>query len=159
MPMPDGPAPTPLPAFEFSVEDINEPPRYIPEWMFDMKLGTVRPFLTPESTESASIFNLGIRAMHCFFYDAAPFFFREVQKRDRSFVLAYVYEALSYKRFLWNYEDRDSAIGVLTRLDAQLPLIQMNSYEQNLVQAVFIVWAYQPANFNVRCSYFNFVQS
>lgn len=79
------------------------------------ELGTV-DFPTSGSPEAQAHFLRGVAALHSFFYDEAADFFREAQKADPGFVLAYWGEAMTYNHPIWLQEERDAALAALARL-------------------------------------------
>jgi tetratricopeptide (TPR) repeat protein len=60
----------------------------------------------------------GVLLLHSFEYDDAIAAFREAQRIDPGFALAYWGEALSYNQPLWYNENADKARAVLARLGA-----------------------------------------
>ena len=58
----------------------------------------------------------GVLLLHSFEYDDAIAAFREAQRIDPGFALAYWGEALSYNQPLWYNENADKARAVLARL-------------------------------------------
>lgn len=58
----------------------------------------------------------GVALLHSFEYDDAAEAFREAQRRDSSFALAYWGEALTYDHPLWGEHDSTAARAVLARL-------------------------------------------
>jgi proline-specific peptidase len=58
----------------------------------------------------------GVRLLHSFEYGSAAEAFREAQRMDRSFALAYWGEALTHFHLLWEEEDLPAARAVLQRL-------------------------------------------
>jgi tetratricopeptide (TPR) repeat protein len=63
-----------------------------------------------------SAFIRGVLLLHSFEYDDAIDAFRQAQKADPGFAMAYWGEALSYNQPLWLNENLDKARGVLARL-------------------------------------------
>ncbi len=61
-------------------------------------------------------FRQGMAALHSFFYEEAIDLFRQAQRQDPSFAMAYWGEAVSHTRFLWSYEDLEAARAALNRL-------------------------------------------
>lgn len=68
---------------------------------------------SPAAQES---FQRGVAALHSFWYDEAADAFREAQKADAGFVLAYWGEALTYDHPLWGQQDLEAARKALARL-------------------------------------------
>jgi tetratricopeptide (TPR) repeat protein len=60
----------------------------------------------------------GVAALHSFWYDEAADAFREAQKADPGFALAYWGEAMTYNHPIWSEQDRDAARAALERLGA-----------------------------------------
>src|SRR5690349_8059946 len=79
------------------------------------ELGTV-DFPTSGSPAAQTSFLQGVAALHSFFYDEAADLFREAQKADPGFALAYWGEAMTYNHPIWSEEDRDAALAALARL-------------------------------------------
>lgn len=61
-------------------------------------------------------FRQGMAALHSFFYEEAIDLFRQAQRQDPGFAMAYWGEAISQTRFLWNQEDPAAARAALNRL-------------------------------------------
>jgi tetratricopeptide (TPR) repeat protein len=62
-------------------------------------------------------FLTGVKALHNFQFDEAAVAFREAQKADAAFVMAYWGEAMSHNHPLWAQQDVEAAKKVLDRLD------------------------------------------
>lgn len=78
-------------------------------------LGTI---VFPNSGNSAAQqpFLRGIALLHSFEYEEAADAFREAQRADASFALAYWGEALSYSKVLWGLENLPASRAALSRL-------------------------------------------
>jgi tetratricopeptide (TPR) repeat protein len=79
------------------------------------ELGTIN-FPTSAKGPAQSAFLVGVKALHNFEFDTAAEAFREAQKSDPGFALAYWGEAMSYNHPLWAEQDIASARRVLERL-------------------------------------------
>src|SRR5260370_16329501 len=62
-------------------------------------------FPTSGSAEARPVFLRGVTALHLFEYEEANEAFREAQKIDPGFVMAYWGEAMTYHQTLWRHED------------------------------------------------------
>ncbi len=78
-------------------------------------LGTIT-FPTSASAQAQPAFLTGVKALHNFQFDEAGVAFREAQKLDPSFALAYWGEAMSYNHPLWSEQNLDAAEKALKRL-------------------------------------------
>jgi tetratricopeptide (TPR) repeat protein len=78
-------------------------------------LGVVA-FPNSGAPEAQSAFLNGVRRLHSFEYQSAADAFREAQRLDRDFALAYWGEALTHFQLLWEAEDVPAASTVLRRL-------------------------------------------
>jgi hypothetical protein len=78
-------------------------------------LGTIT-FPTSASAQAQPAFLTGVKALHNFQFDEAAVAFREAQKLDPTFALAYWGEAMSYNHPLWAEQNLDAASKALTRL-------------------------------------------
>jgi tetratricopeptide (TPR) repeat protein len=72
-------------------------------------------FPTSGKPEAQAHFLRGVAALHSFWYDEAADAFRDAQKADPAFSLAYWGEALTYDHPIWGEQDRDAARAVLAR--------------------------------------------
>jgi tetratricopeptide (TPR) repeat protein len=79
------------------------------------ELGTIA-FPTSGDQAAQPAFVEGVKALHSFQFDEAALAFREAQKIDADFALAYWGEAMSYNHPLWAQQDADAARRVLERL-------------------------------------------
>jgi Tfp pilus assembly protein PilF len=79
------------------------------------RLGTI-DFPTSGSRAATPHFIRGVLFLHSFEYDAAADEFRQAQKVDPSYVMAYWGEAMTYTHPVWNEQDRDAALKALARL-------------------------------------------
>lgn len=79
------------------------------------ELGRVA-FVNSGSEEAQEPFQQGVAALHSFFYDEAADLFREAQRRDPSFAMAYWGEALTHNHPLWRQQDKDAALEALGKL-------------------------------------------
>ncbi|HWM89833.1 MAG TPA: hypothetical protein VN493_03630 [Thermoanaerobaculia bacterium] len=73
-------------------------------------------FPTSGSPEAQAHFVRGVAALHSFWYDEAADAFREAQKADPGFALAYWGEAMTYNHPIWSEQDREAALAALERL-------------------------------------------
>lgn len=79
------------------------------------ELGRV-DFPTSGSPAAREPFLRGVAALHSFWYEEAADAFREAQKADPGFAMAYWGEAMTYNHPIWYEQDRDAARAVLARL-------------------------------------------
>ena len=75
-------------------------------------------FPTSGSPQAQSAFLRGVLLLHSFEYDDAIASFRDAQKTDTGFAMAYWGEALCYNQPLWLNENLDKARAALARLAA-----------------------------------------
>lgn len=75
-------------------------------------------FPTSGSPAAQAPFLRGVAALHSFWYDEAADAFREAQKADPGFAMAYWGEAMTYNHPIWYEQDRDAARAALARLAA-----------------------------------------
>ena len=68
------------------------------------------------AAEAQESFIRGVLFLHSFEYDDAGEAFREAQRTDPDFAMAYWGEAMSYNHPVWRQQDRESAVAVLERL-------------------------------------------
>ncbi len=73
-------------------------------------------FPTSGSVAAQPHFIRGVLFLHSFEYDDAAEAFREAQRLDSGFAMAYWGEAVTYTHPMWNQQDRDAARAVLERL-------------------------------------------
>jgi tetratricopeptide (TPR) repeat protein len=73
-------------------------------------------FPTSGGQEAQPAFLNGVRLLHSFEYGSAAEAFRQAQRIDRSFALAYWGEALTHFHLLWEEEDLPAARAVLQQL-------------------------------------------
>jgi tetratricopeptide (TPR) repeat protein len=78
-------------------------------------LGTIS-FPNSGSAAAQPAFIRGMLLLHSFEYPSAATAFREAQKADPGFALAYAGEALTYTHPVWNQQDTAAARAVLARL-------------------------------------------
>jgi tetratricopeptide (TPR) repeat protein len=81
------------------------------------KLGTIR-FPNSGAATAQGPFIRGVLLLHSFEYADAAASFREAQRVDPGFALAYWGEAMTYTHPVWNEQDAGAARAVLTRLGA-----------------------------------------
>jgi tetratricopeptide (TPR) repeat protein len=79
------------------------------------ELGTIT-FPTSGAPAAQPKFLEGIKALHSFQFDEAALAFREAQRIDADFALAYWGEAMSYNHPLWAQQDLEAARAVLEKL-------------------------------------------
>ncbi|MBA3405382.1 MAG: hypothetical protein H0U13_11975 [Gemmatimonadaceae bacterium] len=80
-----------------------------------VKLGTVS-FPNSGSRSAQTPFLRGLALLHSFEYEDAAEAFREAQRADAGFAVAYWGEALTYAKLLWGLDDPAAARSVLARL-------------------------------------------
>src|SRR5213593_4562360 len=73
-------------------------------------------FPTSGKSEAQKRFLRGALLLHSFEFDDAAEEFREAQKLDPGFAMAYWGEAMTFNHPLWMEQDRDAALAVLKRL-------------------------------------------
>lgn len=73
-------------------------------------------FPTSGSPAAQEHFLQGVAALHNFWYDEAADAFREAQKADPGFAMAYWGEAMTYNHPIWTEQDREAALAALARL-------------------------------------------
>src|SRR5213082_3776183 len=79
------------------------------------RLGTI-DFPTAGAPAARARFIRGVLLLHSFEYGDAAQAFREAQRLDPGFALAYWGEAMTYTHPLWNEQDRTAALAALRRL-------------------------------------------
>ncbi len=79
------------------------------------RLGTIS-FPNSGAASAQGPFVRGMLLLHSFEYPSAAIAFREAQKADPAFAMAYACEALTYTHPVWNQQDVVAAKAVLTRL-------------------------------------------
>lgn len=72
-------------------------------------------FPTSGKPEAQAHFLRGVAALHSFWYDEAADAFREAQKADPAFSMAYWGEAMTYNHPIWSEKDGEAAKAVLAR--------------------------------------------
>ncbi|HVG08136.1 MAG TPA: hypothetical protein VNM67_10555 [Thermoanaerobaculia bacterium] len=72
-------------------------------------------FPTSGKPEAQAHFLRGVAALHSFWYDEAADAFRDAQKADPAFTLAYWGEAMTYNHPIWGEQDLEAARAVLAR--------------------------------------------
>ena len=78
-------------------------------------VGEVR-FPTSAGPAAQAVFLTGLAQLHNFEYDDAARLFRDAQKAEPSFAMAYWGEAMTYNHPVWMQQDRPAAVAVLNRL-------------------------------------------
>ena len=81
------------------------------------RLGTIA-FPTSGAPAAQPAFLQGVLYLHSFEYARAAAAFRDAQRLDPAFAMAYWGEAMTYTHPVWNQQDRDSALAALGRLAA-----------------------------------------
>src|SRR5436309_10035527 len=79
------------------------------------RLGTI-DFPASGAPAAQAPFIRGVLLLHSFEYQDAARAFREAQRLDSGFALAYWGEAMTYTHPLWNEQDRTAALAALRRL-------------------------------------------
>jgi tetratricopeptide (TPR) repeat protein len=79
------------------------------------RLGTI-DFPTSGAPAAQGPFIRGVLWLHSFEYEAAAAAFREAERLDPGFAMAYWGEALSYSHPVWNQQDANAARAALARL-------------------------------------------
>jgi tetratricopeptide (TPR) repeat protein len=94
---------------------VNGPVRHVGAQASASALGTIH-FPTSAKPAAQAPFLTGVKANYNFEFDLAAEAFRDAQKADPDFALAYWGEALSYNHPLWAQQDLAAARRVLERL-------------------------------------------
>jgi tetratricopeptide (TPR) repeat protein len=106
------------------------------------ELGTIN-FPTSAKGAAQAAFLVGVKALHNFEFDTATEAFRDAQKADPAFALAYWGEAMSFNHPLWAEQDIASARRVLERLAPTAPARAAKApagKERGLVEAVDVLF-------------------
>ena len=110
------------------------------------RLGSLR-FPNSGAPGAQRPFIRGVLLLHSFEYPAAATAFREAQKADPGFALAYWGEAMTWTHPVWNQQNVDSARAVLQRLgptqEARRAKAQTRR-EQDYLEAVEILYGEGP---------------
>ena len=100
------------------------------------RLGTIT-FPTSGAAAAQPAFIRGVLYMHSFEYASAAAAFREAQRLDPGFAMAYWGEAMTYTHPVWNQQNLDSARLALGRLPAGA---RMTAREQGYVGAIRLLY-------------------
>ncbi len=73
-------------------------------------------FANSGSKAAQAPFLHGLALLHSFEYDFAASDFREAEKIDHNFAMAYWGEAMTFNHPVWNQQDRDAALAALNKL-------------------------------------------
>lgn len=109
---------------------------------FAQRLGTIE-FPNSGAAAAQTPFINGMLLLHSFEYSDAAKEFRDAQKLDPTFALAYAGEALTYTHPVWNEQDTGSARAALARLSplaAQRRNLARTPREQMYMDAVEILY-------------------
>ncbi len=93
-------------------------------------------FPTSGSATAQPAFVRGVLLLHSFEYDDAIEAFREAERLDPAFAMAYWGEAMCYNQPLWFNENLDKARGALGRLRAARAARAVGAREQQYIDAV-----------------------
>src|SRR5881392_3647633 len=86
-------------------------------WAQTPRLGTI-DFPTSGAPAARAPFIRGVLLLHSFEYQDAAQAFREAQRLDSGFALAYWGEAMTYTHPVWNEQDGNATRAALQRLAA-----------------------------------------
>src|SRR6266550_4759107 len=100
------------------------------------KLGTI-VFPNSGKSEAQTAFLRGVAALHNFWYDEALDSFREAERIDPAFTLAYWGEAMTFNHPIWREFDADRGHAALAKITAPAP----TQREQMYVDAVRALYA------------------
>jgi len=106
------------------------------------ELGTIQ-FPTSAKGAAQTAFLTGVKALHNFEFDTAAEAFRESQKADPAFALAFWGEAMSFNHPLWAQQDMASARKVLERLASTAAARAAKApagKERDLIEAVDVLY-------------------
>lgn len=106
------------------------------------ELGTIR-FPTSADGPAQAAFLVGVKALHNFEFDIAGDAFREAQKANPNFALAYWGEAMSYNHPLWAEQDiagARRALGRLAPTAAERATKAPAGKERDLIEAVDVLF-------------------
>jgi tetratricopeptide (TPR) repeat protein len=106
------------------------------------RLGTIS-FPNSGKPEAQAVFIRGVLFLHSFEYESAAAAFREAQRADPDFALAYWGEAMTYTHPVWNEQDVAAARAALSRLGPTPPARRTKTRtprEQQYLEAVEILY-------------------
>jgi len=98
-------------------------------------------FPTSGSAAAQPPFIRGVLLLHSFEYDDAIDAFREAERIDPQFAMAYWGEAMCFNQSLWFNENADKARDVLPRLDAAVRARPITPREEGYIDAVRRLYA------------------
>ena len=85
-------------------------------------------------------FEKGLLLLHSFEYQDAREAFKKAQKLDPNMAMAYWGEAMTYNHSLWREQDYEDAKAVLEKLESRNLMSELNPIEQDLLEAVRILY-------------------
>ncbi|GHC51450.1 tetratricopeptide repeat protein [Ulvibacter litoralis] len=103
-------------------------------------------------------FEKGLLLLHSFEYEDARDAFREAQKEDPKMAMAYWGEAMTYNHSLWHEQDYEAATSVLAKLDSIQLEKNTTKIEQDLLEAVHILYQPQTEKIERDVAYSNFME-
>jgi len=104
-------------------------------------LGVVNITITGKESAQPH-FEKGLLLLHSFEYEDAREAFKKAQEEDPEMAMAYWGEAMTYNHSLWQEQDYEAASFVLEQLEAINPEQKKTELEDELIEAVHIL--YQP---------------
>ena len=91
-------------------------------------------FANSGEADAQEPFLRGLLLLHSFEYDDARDAFREAQEADAGFAMAYWGEAMTHNHPVWMRQDRDAALAVLARMEANV--VEVTPRERDYLRAL-----------------------
>ena len=92
------------------------------------------------SDESRNLFEKGLLLLHSFEYSDAREAFQAARQADPDMLMAYWGEAMTHNHSLWHEQDYEEGKALLKKLSARNTLAQVSKLEQDLINAVNVLY-------------------
>jgi tetratricopeptide (TPR) repeat protein len=124
-------------------------------------LGSI-DFQNTGSPEAQDAFIRGVSALHSYWYDEAEEAFRNAHEIDPDFVMAYWGEAMSVNKTLWQRQDKEKALTILSQLgsDPQAWMSKTNDEkEKKYIESLGILYSDEEDKLTRDLAYKDYMQA
>ncbi len=106
-----------------------------PPWLGGKNLGELKFDVSTENREARKHFLTGLKLAHTYEFPEAVWSFREAQRLDPEFAMAYWGEIMASHMFVWYAKEPEQARDALKKMDKYADLNGLNEKEKGLIDA------------------------
>lgn len=115
-----------------------------PPWKSGRDLGELSLTVTTDNAEARDYFLTGLKLVHTYEFPEAMWCFKEAQKLDPGFAMAYWGEMVASQMLVWNTKVPEQARNAYERLQEHADVNSLSELEKGLIKATQVLFAEDP---------------